>query len=85
MYNVFVVEMKKQSQSQVTPENGWPNPDDIIKEYLENTESVSNAEELCSPAWYRPLELHDYSMLPPSMWPITPESLADTSTLSEWG
>ncbi|XP_076236190.1 zinc finger matrin-type protein 5 [Calliopsis andreniformis] len=80
-----LAEMKKQSKSHAMPENGWPDPDNIIKEFFENTESSSSTEELSHPSWRRPLELQNYSMLPPSLWPITPESLADTSTFKEWG
>ncbi|XP_043261833.1 zinc finger matrin-type protein 5 [Colletes gigas] len=79
------VETRNQSRSQFVPENGWPNPDDIIKEYFEFNTNSSGSEEVNYPAWYRPLEMHDYAMLPPSLWPITPESLVNTTVFKEWG
>lgn len=77
--------MRNQSRLNVTPENGWPNPDDIIKEYFETNTSTSSTDDFVYPTWHRPMELHDYAMLPPSMWPITAESLANTTTFKEWG
>lgn len=76
--------MKNQSRLHFTPENGWPNPDDIIKEYFESTVNLNNTDELNYPTWYKSSEIQD-AMLPPSLWPITPESLANTSTFKEWG
>ncbi|XP_076676955.1 zinc finger matrin-type protein 5 [Andrena cerasifolii] len=80
-----LVHMKTESRLHAMPKNGWPNPDDITKEYFENSMNPSSTEEPSYPTWFKPLELHDYSRLPPSLWPITPESLADTSTFKEWG
>ncbi|XP_076176409.1 zinc finger matrin-type protein 5 [Ptiloglossa arizonensis] len=79
-----LVNMKNQSRLHFTPENGWPNPDDIIKEYFESTVNLNNTDELNYPTWYKSSEIQD-AMLPPSLWPITPESLANTSTFKEWG
>lgn len=76
--------MKHQSKLNVMLENGWPSTDDIIKEYFENATSTSDADDFIYPVWSRPLELQNYSMLPPSLWPITPESLANTKTFKEW-
>nr|XP_034171464.1 zinc finger matrin-type protein 5 [Osmia lignaria] len=80
-----LVAIKQQSKLNVMPEHGWPNPDDIIKEYFQDIMNSNNTEEINYPMWHRPLELHDYSMLPPSLWPITPESLENTPTFKEWG
>ncbi|XP_076301137.1 zinc finger matrin-type protein 5 [Lasioglossum baleicum] len=79
------VDMKNASRLHAMPENGWPNPDDIIKDYFENTGSSNNIEEPNYPTWFRTLEVHDYSMLPPSLWPITPESLPNKLTFNKWG
>lgn len=75
--------MKNQAKLNVVPENGWPNPDDIINEYFVNATSSSSTEDINYPTWHKPMELHDYCMLPPSLWPITPESL-ENSTFREW-
>lgn len=77
--------MKNQSKLNINLENGWPNPDDIIKEYFENNTSASTTDDFTYPNWHRPSELRDYSMLSPSLWPITPESLANTTRFEEWG
>ncbi|XP_054006674.1 zinc finger matrin-type protein 5 [Hylaeus anthracinus] len=80
-----LVDAKKQSRLHYAPENGWPNPDDIIKEYFETNANSTSTDEPNYPTWYRPVEMHDYAMLPLSLWPITPESLANTSSFREWG
>ncbi|XP_016905065.1 zinc finger matrin-type protein 5 [Apis cerana] len=80
-----LVAMKNQSKLNINLENGWPNPDDIIKEYFENNTSTNTTDDFTYPNWHRPSELRDYSMLSPSLWPITPESLANTTRFEEWG
>ncbi|XP_076750007.1 zinc finger matrin-type protein 5 [Xylocopa sonorina] len=79
-----LVAIRNKSKLHVMPANGWPNPDDIIKEFFENPASPNGTDDFSYPTWRRPLELHNYPMLPPSLWPIIPENLANT-TFKEWG
>ncbi|KAG7198665.1 hypothetical protein KM043_006020 [Ampulex compressa] len=79
-----IVAMRNASKASVAPEKGWPNPENIIEEYFEDTGDSSTTEEFQYPVWSIPLELHSYPNLPPSLWPITPESVTD-SNFAKWG
>ncbi|XP_020286180.1 zinc finger matrin-type protein 5 [Pseudomyrmex gracilis] len=80
-----LVAIKNDKESLPQPKNGWPNPDDIIKEYFENAMiDLSSTEETNYPVWSTSSRLDDYSYLPPSLQPVTPEKMMD-SNFSKWG
>ncbi|XP_032686872.1 zinc finger matrin-type protein 5 isoform X2 [Odontomachus brunneus] len=74
----------KNSKESLPPKGGWPNPEDIIKEYFKNVTDSSDIEEFNYPVWNISSQLVDYPNLPPSLWPSTPEN-AVNSSLSKWG
>lgn len=61
----------------------WPDPSEIIRDFFEAVDSQSPGE-LEKPTWERPAELWNYSTLPPSLWPITPQTLHQVE-YSTWG
>lgn len=77
------VAMKNFKDSTNQPKDGWPNPEDIIKEYFENVTDSSGTEDRNS-AWNVPSRLVNYSYLPPSLQPVALESMTDCS-FSKWG
>lgn len=68
----------------VQPRDGWPNSEDIIKEYFENMLDSSGTEELNYPVWSIPSRLMNYPYLPPSLQPVTSERMIDCN-FSKWG
>ncbi|XP_012057827.1 PREDICTED: zinc finger matrin-type protein 5 [Atta cephalotes] len=76
--------MKKSKVSIAQPKNGWPNSEDIIKEYFENVIDSSNTEDLNHLMWNAPSKLIDYPYLPPSLQPIMSERMMDCN-FSKWG
>lgn len=79
-----IVTLKNSKNLGAMPKNGWPNADDIIKEYFEDIKDSKSIEELSYPTWNTPSELQSYPNLPPSLWPLTPESIVDCSNVSVW-
>nr|XP_012226830.1 PREDICTED: zinc finger matrin-type protein 5 [Linepithema humile] len=75
--------MKNFKNSTNQPKDGWPNPEDIVKEYFENVTDLSGTEDRNS-AWNMPSRLVNYSYLPPSLQPVTSESMADCN-FNKWG
>jgi len=76
--------MKKSKVSVAQPKNGWPNSEDIIKEYFENVIDSSNTEDLNHLMWNAPSKLIDYPYLPLSLQPIMSERMMDCN-FSKWG
>ncbi|XP_014488862.1 PREDICTED: zinc finger matrin-type protein 5 [Dinoponera quadriceps] len=74
----------KNSKDITSPKGGWPNTEDIIKEYFENVTDSIDTEEFNYPVWSTPSQLLDYPNLPASLWPGTAESAA-SSNFSKWG
>lgn len=63
-----------------------PNNNEIIDEYFQCTivTNDENDEIINYPIWNIPSELKNYPNLPPSLWPITPESVTDMN-FGKWG
>lgn len=76
--------MKNFKNLTVQPKDGWPNSEDIIKEYFENVLDSSGTEELNYPNWSVSSRLTNYPYLPPSLQPVTSERMMD-SNFSKWG
>ncbi|XP_011697386.1 PREDICTED: zinc finger matrin-type protein 5 [Wasmannia auropunctata] len=76
--------MKNAKVSAVQPRDGWPNSEDIIKEYFENVIDSSGTEDLSQPTWSTPAGLVNYPYLPPSLRPVTSERMMDCD-FSKWG
>lgn len=70
--------MRKQSAKR------GPNPEDIIHEFFEDILDPEVIEETNFTPWKLPAELQNHPNLPPSLWPITPDSIPN-SHFSEWG
>ncbi|XP_015609430.1 zinc finger matrin-type protein 5 [Cephus cinctus] len=79
-----IVAQKNQSRSMRSLTNKVPGPDEIIKEFFENTADPDIAQEINTPLWSLPIELQNYTSLPPSLWPITAESVTH-SEFGKWG
>ncbi|KAH0949599.1 hypothetical protein HN011_003977 [Eciton burchellii] len=78
-----LVAMKNTEELVVQPTNGWPNPQDIIEEYLEN-EMDSSSEKLERSVWIGvPSSSADYSYLPQSLRPVTSAEIVDCD-LNKW-
>ncbi|XP_012277105.1 zinc finger matrin-type protein 5 [Orussus abietinus] len=76
-----IVESKNRSAGSI---GAGPNPDDIVKEFFETTLDESIIEAIDCPIWTIPAEFHNYPNLPPSLHPITPESITN-SNFGKWG
>jgi len=77
------VAMKNSERLTVQPTNGWPNPQDIIEEYLEN-EMDSSSEKLERSVWIGVSSSSaDYSYLPQSLRPVTSAEIVDCD-LNKW-
>ncbi|XP_011640778.1 zinc finger matrin-type protein 5 [Pogonomyrmex barbatus] len=77
--------MKNSKLPIVQPKDGWPNSEDIIKEYFENVIDTSDTEDLPIhnyPVWNTPSM--NFSYLPPSLRPLTSETMMDCN-FSKWG
>ncbi|XP_012538669.1 zinc finger matrin-type protein 5 [Monomorium pharaonis] len=79
-----LVAMKNSKVSAVQPRDGWPNSEDIIKEYFENVIDPSGTEDLNHPVWSTTSGLVDNPYLPPSLQPIMSERTMNCN-FSKWG
>jgi len=79
---LFAAAVKNFKSSINQPKDGWPNPEDIIKEYFENVTDSSGTEDNYS--WNMPSRLVNYSFLPPSLQLATSESITNCS-FNKWG
>ena len=62
-----------------------PDPAVIMREFFdEATSSIDDIEKVDYSTWYPNPELQNYSNLPPSLWPITPETVTH-SNFATWG
>ncbi|XP_015518150.1 zinc finger matrin-type protein 5 [Neodiprion pinetum] len=62
-----------------------PLASEAIDELLEGgTEAGDQVRRSFVPRWNYPVELQSFSNLPPSLWPITPDSITDTN-FGKWG
>ncbi|KAI4480373.1 PREDICTED: zinc finger matrin-type protein 5 [Polistes canadensis] len=78
-----IVAAKQMATCQFIPEGGWPDPDDIVKEFFVDITNPETTKEITYPIWEVPPELHNYPNLPPSLWPLKPESITD-SNFGQW-
>ncbi|XP_043279468.1 zinc finger matrin-type protein 5 [Venturia canescens] len=61
-----------------------PNPKEILDEFFRDPVSSDNTEKLDYPTWSVVPELQNCMNLPPSLWPISPETVTD-SDFGKWG
>ena len=62
----------------------WPNPSDISVEFFENVSENGDIKNTELPVWNIPAELRNYTNLPPSLWPITAETVTHPDC-GKWG
>lgn len=74
--------MKNYKISTAQPKDGWPNSEDIVKEYFEHAIDSSGTKDL-TPIWC-PSPAVGCPYLPPSLLPVTPERIMDCN-FSKWG
>lgn len=74
--------MKKEAE--VNSNLSWPNPSEIAEEFFEDLTDSREINNVEQPVWTRPAELHNYPNLPPSLWPITVETVT-TPDCGKWG
>lgn len=79
-----IVALKNQALTSAMFQHGEPNPKEIIKEFFENISDEDIVEESDCPLWNVPVELQNYPNLPPSLWPITSDSITNSS-FGKWG
>ncbi|KAL0117332.1 hypothetical protein PUN28_010290 [Cardiocondyla obscurior] len=63
------------------PRDGWPDSEDVIREYLEHA-AVSSGTEEKTPVW-GPSPAVGRSYLPPSLQPVTPDKMMECH-FSKW-
>ncbi|XP_066592092.1 zinc finger matrin-type protein 5 [Prorops nasuta] len=78
-----LVAWSKQASTSAMPKEGWPDPDEVAKEFFQDIIDSDMAEEIEYPNWTFPAELRNFPNLPPSLWPITLESVTD-SNFGKW-
>jgi len=79
----FCVSVAMKNSQPVEPANGWPNSQDIIREYFES-EMDSSSEKLEHSAWTgAPSSSADYSYLPQSLRPVSSAEIMDCE-LNKW-
>lgn len=72
--------MKNQSEGK---KNEWPNPNEIVKEFFENTTNNDNEIKSIEEPWKLPIELQNMPNLPPSLWPLNSQTINDP-ILTQW-
>jgi len=78
-----IVGRKNSGRSQSKTSNR-PNPAEIIQEFFQDQILMDSTEKIGYPVWNHPPELQNYHNLPPSLWPVTSETVID-SDFGKWG
>ncbi|XP_051175986.1 zinc finger matrin-type protein 5-like [Leptopilina boulardi] len=75
-----IVAMKNHSEG---IKNEWPNPNEIVEEFFENTTNNDNEIKSIEEPWKLPIELQNIPNLPPSLWPLNSQTINDP-ILTQW-
>ena len=62
----------------------WPNSNEIVQEFFEDLTENQEINNIEQPVWSYPVEIQNYPSLPPSLWPITAETIMHPDC-GKWG